>query len=124
MADAFEQPPAFAARTASTATELDESTSLPGVVRHRRSRQRIEQILVGGLGRLDPCRTGRMHDWVNAEPDVPVVINDGGCIETGELVVATEPTESAVIDVRPLAEVNAEICSGDDWEWSGVGDHD
>lgn len=26
-------PPAFAARTASTATELDESTSLPGVVR-------------------------------------------------------------------------------------------
>ena len=65
-----------------------------------------------------------MHDWVNAAPDVPVVINDGGCIETGELVVATEPTESAVIDVRPLAEVNAEICSGDDWEWSGVGDHD
>ena len=62
--------------------------------------------------------------WIKAEPDVPVVINDGGCIETGELVVATEPAESAIIDNRPLVEINAEICSGDDWEWSGVGDHD
>lgn len=62
--------------------------------------------------------------WISAEPDTPVVINDGGCIETGELVVATEPAESAIIDIRPLAEANAEICPGDDWEWSGVGDHD
>ena len=62
--------------------------------------------------------------WINAETDTPVVINDGGCIETGEFVVATEPAESAIIDIRPLAEDNAEICPGDDWEWSGVGDHD
>lgn len=62
--------------------------------------------------------------WIEAKPGERVVLNDGGCVETGELVVATGPVESAVIDVRPLAAADSEICPGDDWEWSGVGDHD
>lgn len=62
--------------------------------------------------------------WTEAGPGERVALFDGGCLSSGDLVVATEPTESAVIDVRPLAEDNAEICPGDDWEWSGVGDHD
>ncbi len=61
--------------------------------------------------------------WIEAEPGLRVVLNDGGCVETGELVVATGPVESADIDVRPLAAADSEICPGDDWEWSGVGDH-
>ena len=44
--------------------------------------------------------------------------------ETGELVVATEPAESAVIAIRPIAGEDAEVCTADDWKWSGVGDHD
>lgn len=62
--------------------------------------------------------------WIEAEPGVRAVLSDGGCVETGELVVATGPAESAVIDARPLVATDSEICPGDDWRWSGVGDHD
>ena len=62
--------------------------------------------------------------WTEAGPGERVVITDGGCVSGGDLVVAREPVESAVIDVRPVTDDDAEVCPGDDWEWSGVGDHD
>ncbi len=48
----------------------------------------------------------------------------GGCLEVGELVIATRPDESATVDARPVGQPNPELCSGQVWEWSGVGDHD
>ena len=62
--------------------------------------------------------------WAEAGPGERVAISDGGCVSGGDLVVAREPVESEVIDVRPLTDGDAEFCPGDDWEWSGVGDHD
>ncbi len=62
--------------------------------------------------------------WIEVAPGARVVLTDGGCIETGELVVATAPAEAAVIDARPLAAAGEEVCAGDHWEWAGVGDHD
>jgi len=60
--------------------------------------------------------------WTEAGPGERVVITDGGCVSGGDLVVATEPVESAVIDVRQLIDVDTEVCPGEDWEWSGIGD--
>lgn len=61
--------------------------------------------------------------WIEVAPGEREVITDGGCIETGELVVATGPAESAVIDARPVVGADR-VCAGDHWEWTGVGDHD
>ena len=60
--------------------------------------------------------------WTEAPPGEQVAMYDGGCPSGGELVVAIEPVESEVIDVRPLTD--SEFCPNDDWKWSGVGDHD
>lgn len=62
--------------------------------------------------------------WIEARPGEQVVMYDGGCLSGGDLVVARTPVESGVIDVRPLRDGQNEICDDDDWEWSGVGDHD
>jgi hypothetical protein len=62
--------------------------------------------------------------WKTALPGERILLTDGGCVETGEFVVATEPSESAVIDRKPLASAGVKLCDGDHWEWSGIGDHD
>lgn len=62
--------------------------------------------------------------WKLAAPGEAVVLSEGGeCLSFGELVVGTEPEEAMVIDSRPL-DPSAEICPGDVWSWSGVGDHE
>lgn len=48
----------------------------------------------------------------------------GGCMEVGEVVVATEPDQAAVIDVRPVDDPDSTLCSNDVWRWSGIGDHE
>lgn len=63
--------------------------------------------------------------WTQVPPGERSAIWDGGgCMEIGELVIATRPEESAVIDARPIGDSYAILCSNDTWEWSGVGDHD
>lgn len=47
-----------------------------------------------------------------------------GCMEVGEVVVATEPNEAAVIDSRPVDDPDSTLCSNDVWRWSGIGDHE
>lgn len=61
---------------------------------------------------------------VEVAPGTTQIIASGGCVETGEFIVATGPTEAEIIDRRPIAEADTEICDGIDWTWSGVGDHD
>ncbi len=56
--------------------------------------------------------------------DRTAIWDGGGCMVDGEVVVATQPEESAVIDARPIGESSPELCSGQVWEWSGIGDHD
>ena len=62
--------------------------------------------------------------WVEVAPGSTQIIASGGCVETGEFVVATGPTEAEVIDRRPIAEADTKVCDGIDWTWSGIGDHD
>lgn len=63
--------------------------------------------------------------WKLAAPGEEVVVSDGGeCLSFGELVVGNEPQEAMVIDSRPLGPSALEICPGDVWRWSGVGDHE
>ncbi len=62
--------------------------------------------------------------WTRVPPgERGTIIDPGGCLVDGELVVATLPDESSVIDVRPIGGSNPEVCQGV-WQWSGVGDHD
>lgn len=62
--------------------------------------------------------------WVEVQPGARQIIFSGGCVETGEFVVARGPTELEVIDRRPIADADTATCDGIDWTWSGVGDHD
>ena len=67
----------------------------------------------------------RESRWQLADPGEEVVVSEGGeCLSFGELVVGTEPQEAMVIDARSLGKSGAELCPGDVWQWSGVGDHD
>lgn len=48
--------------------------------------------------------------WTEAAPGERVVTYDGGCLNGGDLVVASTPVESDVFDVRPLRDRDDEIC--------------
>ena len=67
-----------------------------------------------------------LDGWTEVPPGEEVVYSSGGCVETGDVIVAMSPDESSIVDHRvfspgdPAAE--KPLCS--DWTWSGVGDHD
>lgn len=62
--------------------------------------------------------------WTRVPPgERETIMDPGSCLMDGELVVATQPDESSVIDVRPIGDSNPEVCQRV-WQWSGVGDHD
>jgi len=87
--------------------------------------QTDESVWVGYNGHAPDAFDIRDALWTQVPAGERVTILDvGGCLEDGELVIATQPEESAVIDARPFGESSPELCSGQVWEWSGIGDHD
>jgi hypothetical protein len=59
--------------------------------------------------------------WTEAAAGARVVYSVDGCLRFGEVVVATEPDEAAMVDRRVTSDDDP-LCG--DWTWSGVGDHD
>lgn len=59
--------------------------------------------------------------WTEAAAGARVVYSVDGCLRFGEVVVATEPDEAAVVD-RRVTTHDDPVCG--DWMWSGVGDRD
>ena len=58
--------------------------------------------------------------WTEAPPGDDVEYAQT-CTETGDFVVANQPDDAAIIDVRDIPDGKG-VCS--DWRWSGPGDHD
>lgn len=67
-----------------------------------------------------------LEGWTEVPANDEAVYSTGGCVETGELIVATSPDERSIVDRRVFSRANPDaeepLCS--DWTWSGVGDHD
>jgi hypothetical protein len=59
--------------------------------------------------------------WTEAPAHEDVVYSIHGCLEFGEVVVATEPDAASILDRRSVTGPDEALCS--DWTWSGVGDH-
>ena len=53
--------------------------------------------------------------WTEAPPSDDVEYSQT-CVEVGDFVVATQPDEAAIVDVRDIPDGEA-VCS--DWTWSG-----
>lgn len=59
--------------------------------------------------------------WTEAAAGARVVYSVDGCLRFGEVVVATEPDQAAIVDRRVTSDDDP-VCGT--WTWSGVGDHD
>jgi hypothetical protein len=62
-----------------------------------------------------------MAGWTEAASGERVVYSEDGCLRFGEVVVATEPGEDAIVDRRVTSDDDP-LCGS--WTWSGIGDHD